>query len=136
MCVPGKLTERESIVVQDVCVHNLKNIDLEISHNALTIVTGVFSTTLRYFPRPRSGTYRKTTSTQPPVQSCRVRRLNGGAERLSGSSRNDTALQRYLRLSSQGMVMLLLPRNWAGGWDPITLSSRYSLPTTIPCLQE
>ena len=41
MVVPGKLIEQESIVVRGVRVHNLKNIDFEIPHNTLTIVTGV-----------------------------------------------------------------------------------------------
>src|SRR5262249_12094861 len=35
------LTDRESILIRGVRVHNLKNIDFEIPHNALTIVTGV-----------------------------------------------------------------------------------------------
>src|SRR4249920_3810309 len=41
MVVPGKVTDQESIVVRGVRVHNLKNIDFEIPHNALTIVSGV-----------------------------------------------------------------------------------------------
>src|SRR5262245_19222207 len=41
MVVPGKLTEQGSIIVRGVRVHNLKNVDFEIPHNALTIVTGV-----------------------------------------------------------------------------------------------
>src|SRR5262245_24937131 len=41
MIVPEQLTEQGSIVVRGVRVHNLKNVDFEIPHNALTIVTGV-----------------------------------------------------------------------------------------------
>src|ERR1700731_1217595 len=36
-----KVVESESIVVRGARVHNLKNIDFEIEHNTLTVVTGV-----------------------------------------------------------------------------------------------
>ncbi len=41
MTITANLTGTESIVVRGVRVHNLKNINFEIPHNALTIVTGV-----------------------------------------------------------------------------------------------
>src|SRR6476619_3203407 len=36
-----KIAESESIVVRGARVHNLKNIDFEIPHNQLTVITGV-----------------------------------------------------------------------------------------------
>src|SRR5215470_12502876 len=41
MAIAGNPTETDSIVVRGVRVHNLKNIEFEIPHSALTIVTGV-----------------------------------------------------------------------------------------------
>ena len=41
MTTAADATGRDSIVIRGVRVHNLKNISLEIPHNALTIVTGV-----------------------------------------------------------------------------------------------
>ncbi len=41
MATAANLTGTDSIAVRGVRVHNLKNIDFEIPHNALTIVTGI-----------------------------------------------------------------------------------------------
>src|SRR5438445_5300887 len=38
---PQKTQESENIVVRGARVHNLKNIDFEVPHNAMTVVTGV-----------------------------------------------------------------------------------------------
>jgi excinuclease ABC subunit A len=39
--VPLLLMSTETIVVRGARVHNLKNVDFEIPHNSLTVVTGV-----------------------------------------------------------------------------------------------
>ena len=41
MAGDGPIMSNDSIIVRGARVHNLKNIDFEIAHNTLTVVTGV-----------------------------------------------------------------------------------------------